>query len=677
MPASTHSPPAAVHKPSPDRPAVSRLFAILLEAIEQRIPHFRGRTKRVVEIACQIGRLLRLSDVQMGHLRLAATFHDLGYLAVPDDAVNTQQPPSDEQKRLLDRHLHYGSQILSTVYPNLPDVVEAVLYHHERPDGRGPFGLQADEIPLLSRIIAVAEAIEAMTSQRAHRRQPMQREAVLNELRSNVGSQFDSRVVMAAGTLGEELFDWLVSNQRDSHAPTELPSTGQVESKHAADEQAAPEQQPPDGQDATAPTSRPQPLMDRRQLLNRLHRSLELKAMPAVLHQIMSLTSSARVSIDQVAEAVKQDQAISLRILRLANSSLYARGAPLQDIRRAVLRLGLQTIRELVMSIAVIGQFGPKDAPEEALDRRYFWEHGLGCALIACELARACQSGQSERAFTAGLLHDVGRVVLDEFFAQPYQQVLEFARQRQMPLEWAELKLLSMTHADVSQQLLTQWRFPAHLIAPIAGHHLSVGNMKRYVPSDIQIVAIVALADRLAHAMLIGHSANDAIYRLDDLSAELGLTDDMVRWVGRNALDRTNEIKYGLIIGAGAQPWRPFNEVVAEWLQAPTRLLSISRSKGPNVYSILFEQIPVSQPDQPNLALVELRSREDIVPCGQALLQAEAQAGVKDLPVIMLCSSQDLRLSPKLLSSRKGESLRTPTSLRQLIETARRLLTEA
>jgi len=655
---------------------LSRLLQVMLEATEQRIPHFRGRAKRVGEIACELGKIARLSDSELSKLRLAGTFHDIGYVGVSDKLINSPEGLGEEEKREIDKHLYYGGQVLASVYPHIPEVSEAIWYHHERVDGRGPFGLKGDEIPLFARIIAVAEAIESMTSARPHRPDVKTRESMLAELREVAGMQFDSRIVMLATQLDQRLFAWLARDQHEWKSPPKPASTSAMPLAESVPDETPPilSEQPESAQGAD--DERPGPVLDRRQLMNQLRRSLDLKAMPAVLHNVMSMTSSARVSIHQVADAVKQDHAISLKILKMANSALYARGAPLQDIQRAVLRLGFQAVREMVMGLSVITQFGPRGADAEGLDRGDFWEHSLVCGVIARDLVRACHSGDPERAFTTGLLHDVGRIVLDEFFTDEYGQVRRFARQHKLPLEWAELKLLSVTHAEVSKELLGQWRFPSRLIAPIAGHHLSLGNMKRYVPGEVESVGIVALADRLAHALVAGCSGNETIYPIDDLAMELGFKEEMIRFVARNAVDRVNDIKFTIIGGSDSQVWQPHKEIMTERLGMGVNPLSVRRFAGPDSFELLFDQISPSKPELPNLALVHLRRRDDIVPCGEQLLAAEKQVGVDKLPVITLCTTgQDLVLLPKAMGGRAHATLRVPTDLTILIETVRRLVT--
>lgn len=479
---------------------------------------------------------------------------------------------------------------------------------------------------------------------------------------------------MAATQLNPDVFDWLVTDQRESRIPAEPDPKAELPPSQATTDE--PEAQPADSPKATEepPNERPAPPMDRRQLMNRIRRSIDLKAMPIALQQIMSLASSSRVSIHQIADAIKQDHAIALRTLKVANSSFYAHSAPLQDIQQAVLRLGLQTVRELVIGLAVVGEFESGEGSEEELDRRYFWEHSLACALIVRDLARAYHSGETEQIFTAGLLHDVGRAVLQDFLTDQHHRVRQFAREHRMPLEQAELKLLSITHADVGQQLLTQWRLPSHLINPIAGHHLSLRNMKRYVPGDIQAAATVALANYLAHAMLAGHSGNEVIYPVDELTMELGLEEETIRFVARNAVDRADEIKLTIATGGRGEIWKPYKEVIAERLNMAVNVLSVRCFAGPDSYQLLFEQIAQPGADKPNLAVVHLRSREDIVPCGELLSRAENEAEVGNLPLVMLCSREQLTLTGKTLSGRAHATLPVPTYLESLIETVRRLL---
>lgn len=177
---------------SADRERRSTLEAAqaLVSAIEARDPHTAGHSQRVTGLALRLGEALRIAPASLRELRLASQLHDLGKISIPDALLIKPGPLTPEEWTVIKRHPEVGSHILSNV-KRLALASPTVLHHHERPDGRGyPWGLVGDAIPLHSRIIGLADAYEAMTTDRAYRPRMEEREAQA-EIRSGAGSQFD------------------------------------------------------------------------------------------------------------------------------------------------------------------------------------------------------------------------------------------------------------------------------------------------------------------------------------------------------------------------------------------------------------------------------------------------------------------------------------------------------
>jgi len=149
------------------------------------------------------------------------------------------------------------------------------------------------------------------------------------------------------------------------------------------------------------------PLVTKSDLLDRIAGMGELKGFSPTVSQIMSLVSSPRCSVEQVAKAVGQDHGIALKILRIANSSAFSRGDRVDTVHKAVLRIGLEQIRQTAMSIGVMERFGTLGLGDR-LTAPMFWEHSIACGIIAAEIAHALKHKDPEVAFTTGLLHDLG-----------------------------------------------------------------------------------------------------------------------------------------------------------------------------------------------------------------------------------------------------------------------------
>ena len=168
----------------------------LADTIERKDPYTGGHTKRVMSYSLAIGRSLALSDMDMINLKLAAILHDLGKIGISDEILLKNEELSLDEFRHMMMHTIYGAELLNHIN-HLKDVIPGVRYHHEKYDGSGyPEGLKGKGIPIIARIIAVADTFDAITTDRPYRK-VLSFETAFKELRKSAGSQFDPDVVNA------------------------------------------------------------------------------------------------------------------------------------------------------------------------------------------------------------------------------------------------------------------------------------------------------------------------------------------------------------------------------------------------------------------------------------------------------------------------------------------------
>lgn len=165
----------------------------LIQVMEDVIEDLHGHVHRVSNLAVDLGRGLGLGEDDLDRLALAGVLHDVGKIHMDPEILGKPGPLDPSEKDLMERHPELGFAMTRNRLD--PKIAEAILYHHERFDGRGyPFGLTGNAIPILSRIVLVADAFDAMTSTRAY--QPaLPVGFAVNEIRKNAGTQFDPAVV--------------------------------------------------------------------------------------------------------------------------------------------------------------------------------------------------------------------------------------------------------------------------------------------------------------------------------------------------------------------------------------------------------------------------------------------------------------------------------------------------
>jgi cyclic di-GMP phosphodiesterase len=170
----------------------------LAEALELKDPYTRGHSVRVSQYSSVLARALRLSEDVVRQIELGGHVHDIGKIGVREAVLNKTEPLTDEEYEHIMIHPLVGWRVLAPLLGDAPIALNIVRSHHERMDGRGvPDGLAGESIPFEARIVAVADAIDAMTSGRPYRGNELTLEQALDELRRNAGTQFDPKVVSA------------------------------------------------------------------------------------------------------------------------------------------------------------------------------------------------------------------------------------------------------------------------------------------------------------------------------------------------------------------------------------------------------------------------------------------------------------------------------------------------
>lgn len=222
----------------------------------------------------------------------------------------------------------------------------------------------------------------------------------------------------------------------------------------------------------------------------------QLPSLPAVVGELIRTLDNESAGIDQLAEGIAKDQSLAARALRVANSPFYGIQHKVSSIHDAIVILGFRAVGSLVMAASVTGYFTPPKGVSFDLD--HFWRHGLGTALCARALARHAGL-DTEAGFSAGLLHDIGVLMLLTTRPEHYGRVLAYRDEHDCHVPEAERAILGFDHARAGEALITRWRFPTDIVRAVALHHAPEGGTENSAAASLGDV--VHVANILAHAL--------------------------------------------------------------------------------------------------------------------------------------------------------------------------------
>lgn len=212
--------------------------------------------------------------------------------------------------------------------------------------------------------------------------------------------------------------------------------------------------------------------MDKNQMMERAEILVgavdDLPTIPIVATKVLQLLDNPDVSVEEVADLMLSDQVMTARVMKLINSPVYKPAQEITSLKRALVYLGLRHVRELALTTSVINAF---DGTSGALELNAFWEHSFGVGMVSKIIAQKIGYQDLEKAYIAGIIHDLGEVFLSNFLREPFLEVLEYIKLHPVKLVDAEAELLGTTHCEIGLCMARKWNFPDAYCDVIAYHH--------------------------------------------------------------------------------------------------------------------------------------------------------------------------------------------------------------
>ncbi len=227
----------------------------------------------------------------------------------------------------------------------------------------------------------------------------------------------------------------------------------------------------------------------------------QLPSLSTVITRLLQLLQSDNLDMSEIKKQLSSDQGLTTRILRIANSPFYGLSTHISDLQHACTLLGLNTLRGIVIAAGIMDHF--PDRQTQGFNRDSFWYHAIGTGIAAKVLAKRCGL-DTEQAFTAGLLHDMGKLVMATYFEQDFLRILKYREKQKCLIKDAERALLGFDHTVIGARVAEHWKLPKTLVAAIHFHH--------ELPNKATPLAeLVHIADILCRGLEIGNGGDDLI----------------------------------------------------------------------------------------------------------------------------------------------------------------------
>ncbi len=239
-----------------------------------------------------------------------------------------------------------------------------------------------------------------------------------------------------------------------------------------------------------------------KEIQKKIRRIRGLPTLPPVVQKISEMVKSEKASAEKIGKTIGQDYALTAKVLRLVNSAFYGLGGRVSSITNAVVLLGFNVVRGVVVSASVF----------ELMDRGFvgLWEHSLGTAIASGVIAKALYVPEPEEVSVAGLLHDIGKVVVPVKMPEIYKKIREIIEHTSLSIGEAERQVLAFDHSRIGMWLADEWNFPPNLTEPIVYHHTPTLAREAKIQT-----AIVHLADILIRAKGFGFGGDPWVPEID------------------------------------------------------------------------------------------------------------------------------------------------------------------
>lgn len=254
----------------------------------------------------------------------------------------------------------------------------------------------------------------------------------------------------------------------------------------------------------------------------------EIPTLPVVIPKLLQMMEDSKSDVDKISEVISNDPALTSKILKVANSAYYGFSKKISEIDRAVAILGFNMVKSLAVSLGVMKSVKRKNIKTSKLfSEESLWIHSIAVATVLKKIIKDNNFKKKEYLFITGLLHDIGKVVFDQFFDEKYIKLIEESESEStMELAKKEREIFGMDHGEIGALLLKKWKFPEEIIKTIAMHHYEDSTN----PESKKDISIIRIADSLCQQFFYEENSDEILAQISEKDLDVsGLSKEYIK----------------------------------------------------------------------------------------------------------------------------------------------------